>query len=261
MMRTIGAVTLALAVMAIAGFSSEASAGGALLGQVSTGYRHACAVSRGGVQCWGRNGDGQLGNEKTKDSLYPVYAKGLGGGTGVTAVAAGYAHTCAVVNGGLDCWGSNDVGQLGTGGIDSSLVPVAVYAENSGVTAVSAGYLHACAVVNAALQCWGANSEGQLGTGDTNPSLDPVTIISSGVTAVVASAWHTCAIVNGGLECWGANYEGAGYRGNRSIPRSCPGSRTGFRRHVDCREPDPHVRRRELRQRILLGLERLRPAR
>ena len=230
MMRTIGAVTLALAVMAVAGFSSEASAGGAPVGQVSNGYYHSCAVSRGGVQCWGYNADGQLGNNKTQDSLYPVYAFGLGGGSGVTAVSAGYAHTCAVVNGGLQCWGANDAGQLGTGNTVPSLVPVAVYPENGGVTAVSAGYAHTCAVVNTQLQCWGENEDGQLGTGDTNPSSNPVTIIPSGATAVVAGAWHTCAIVNGGLQCWGGNYEGelgTGSTDQSLVPVAVPGLDSG----------------------------------
>ena len=35
---------------------------------------------------------------------------------GVVALAAGYDHTCAVLSGGgVDCWGWNGDGQLGTG--------------------------------------------------------------------------------------------------------------------------------------------------
>ena len=72
---------------------------------VSAGSGHSCAVVSGGVQCWGYNGDGQLGNNSTTHSLVPVQAIAAGGNA--TAAAAGGAHSCAVVNGGVQCWGDN----------------------------------------------------------------------------------------------------------------------------------------------------------
>jgi hypothetical protein len=38
-----------------------------------------------------------------------------GSSTGVTAIAGGGEHTCAIVNGGVKCWGYNDQAQLGRG--------------------------------------------------------------------------------------------------------------------------------------------------
>ena len=50
----------------------------------------------------------------------------------VTAVAAGGGHSCAVVNGGVQCWGYNLEGQLGNGSATQSLVPVQVTGLTSG---------------------------------------------------------------------------------------------------------------------------------
>jgi len=48
---------------------------------------------------------------------------------GATAVDAGETHTCAVVNGGVQCWGSNTSGQLGDGTNSNSLVPKLILAN------------------------------------------------------------------------------------------------------------------------------------
>ena len=46
---------------------------------------------------------------------------------GVVALAAGYYHTCARLSGGgVDCWGYNGYGQLGTGDATDRLTPTRV---------------------------------------------------------------------------------------------------------------------------------------
>jgi alpha-tubulin suppressor-like RCC1 family protein len=144
---------------------------------VSAGSSYSCAVTAaGGAQCWGSNGNGQLGDGTNNDAHSPVDVAGLA--TGVSAVSAGSGpHTCAVVSGGAMCWGYNASGQLGDATHNDSTFPVAVSGLGSGVGAVSAGGSHACDLTTlGAVQCWGMDFSGQLGDGTFTDSSVPVAV-------------------------------------------------------------------------------------
>ena len=200
-------------------------------GSISTGYYYTCALlSTGAVKCWGSNLYGQLGDGSAANATArttPVDVPDLG--SGVTAIAAGERHTCAVLNtGAVKCWGNNDNGQLGDGSNTASLTPVSVPTLSSGVTAIAAGRYHACAVLNTgAVKCWGWNLYGQLGDGSTRQSLTPVSVpsLSSGVTAIAAGERHTCALLStGAVKCWGYNSNGQLGDGSAAsvTPRTTP---------------------------------------
>jgi len=180
--------------------------------QVADGAYHTCAVSaNGGVSCWGNNDRGQLGDNTLTSRLAPVEVIGLS--SGVLAVAAGYMHTCALMeSGGVKCWGFNRFGQLGNGEMFGRRKPVDVVGLQSGVIAIAAGGYHTCALTTGkGVKCWGYNQFGQLGDGTHKDSSLPVDVarLSSGVFAIGAGSWHTCSLSGiGEARCWGANASG-----------------------------------------------------
>jgi hypothetical protein len=124
-------------------------------------------------------------------------------------LAAGGSHTCAVLQGGAYCWGSNASGELGDGTLTDHLTPQPVQGLTSGVLALAAGRDHTCALVGGAVWCWGSNAFGQLGAAGPGSAV-PVSVsgLPSGAQGLVAGAFHTCALVDGGVWCWGANDQG-----------------------------------------------------
>jgi len=186
---------------------------------LSMGSEGGCAVTReGGVKCWGANWAGQLGNGKFEflETPYPVNVFGLS--SGVTIIAAGFKHNCALLaTGGVKCWGYNPWGQLGDGTATDQSRPVAVVDLSSGAVTLSSngildvGY-HTCAVLASGLiKCWGSNNSGQLGDGTRTIRNTPIVVSGTltGAVAVATGGLHTCAIVeNGGAQCWGNNTYG-----------------------------------------------------
>lgn len=187
---------------------------------IAAGYNHTCAVVEGGqVKCFGNNDQGQLGDATTKESWTSVWvadATGDGNLRNVTQIAAGSAHSCALSDGKVYCWGANSKGQLGDGTVSRRTLPVLVKAPGgsaplTGVDSISAGLNHSCAVAGSVAYCWGANNDGQLGDGTQNVSARAIvpTGLSGHVKSLSAGAYHSCALLTTGrVKCWGRNING-----------------------------------------------------
>lgn len=122
-----------------------------------------CALlSSGAVQCWGYNGNGQLGDGSNTNRLVPTAVSGLS--SGVSSIAAGGNHTCArLSSGAVKCWGYNGWGQLGNGNTVDSNVPQTVSGLPSAAN-VTCGFGHTCALTaGGTLYCWGYNRYGSVG--------------------------------------------------------------------------------------------------
>jgi alpha-tubulin suppressor-like RCC1 family protein len=102
--------------------------------EIAAGMFHTCLLKTDGtVQCWGGNAKGQLGPSVLlgANSFKPMTVVDANGNplSGVSHIAAGSNHTCAVLSaGGVMCWGDNSLSQLGvsTAPATMSAVPVAV---------------------------------------------------------------------------------------------------------------------------------------
>lgn len=176
--------------------------------QALTAHMVLCArMNTGTVKCWGSNGSGDLG-DGTTTSDYGAWHDVLNL-TNVSSLETGGfsgGHTCAVMNGGVWCWGANAEGQLGIAKTTTfSSTPVQV----PGITTarqVALGGGYSCAVLtDNTVRCWGLLPNGALGTGTHT-----VQTISgwTGVTSVAAGYAFVCALRSGQVYCFGSNSTG-----------------------------------------------------
>lgn len=180
--------------------------------QISAGDYHSCAVDENAnAWCWGRNGNGRLGDDTTTTSARPVQALLP---SGAKTIDAGDTFTCAIDTSDVAwCWGDNTRGRLGNGTTTSSRTPVAVLNLGPGVKSISTSLFgHACAIdANDEAWCWGYSNGGQVGFSTTLTNATPGRVqgLPSGIMRLEAGHTHSCAIDSvGALWCWGTNGRG-----------------------------------------------------
>ena len=189
----------------------------------------ATAAAVGGVATFSNLSIDQAGAGYTLSAA----ATGLAGATSMpfgvlplvqfVAASAGSEFTCALtMAGGAYCWGSNWLGQLGTGTVSlGGYVPQAVQGSLRfsviSASGASSGQDFACGLtVSGAAYCWGSNGSGQLGIGGPVNASAPMPVAGGlQFTTLAVGGAHACGLTAAGLAyCWGANGYGQLGTGN-----------------------------------------------
>jgi cysteine-rich repeat protein len=190
-----------------------------------------CAVLTGGaLQCWGGNGNNQLGDPTAVgaygDDETPAEAPNVPLGALAAGVDNGSTRVCALTTvGEVRCWGSAGSGGLGYGdtetiGDDETPADAGSISLGGTATDVYVGANHFCALIdNGDVRCWGLPDNGELGLGNNNTVLTPSDVgpIDLGGTAVQLDLdfRHACVLLDtGGVRCWGSGLFGVLGRGN-----------------------------------------------
>jgi alpha-tubulin suppressor-like RCC1 family protein len=145
----------------------------------------------------------------------------------VIAIAAGFQHTCAVLDDGrLKCWGNNENGQLGLGdnrprgdqpGQMGDNLPAVALGTGRRAKAIDANARNTCVILeNDQAKCWGINYQGQLGQGDEvqrgyrpgqmGDALPPIDLGTGRTARQILVGYNiVCAVLdNARAKCWGA---------------------------------------------------------
>jgi alpha-tubulin suppressor-like RCC1 family protein len=174
--------------------------------QITLGGSHSCVIVDGNAYCWGMNGSGQLGLSDLTNRVTPERLSAFTDGA-VTDIAAGFAHTCAIVSDEVWCWGQNTRGQTGTG--MGGPTPNRVTGLD-GPWFVAAGEESTCVIDGSdQVVCWGSGADGRLGHGMLGPNQEPMP-----VTGIESASWldmgaaHVCASSDDTVYCFGLGTSG-----------------------------------------------------
>lgn len=181
---------------------------------VALAERHACISSdaNAAVQCSGIN-DSHQGCREDTFSVADRFTHCTGPNAGVQQLSASSDHSCAITTDAhVFCWGSNFVGQLGTGESGfSTPVRTAPVGLDTDIAEVATGEGFTCVrTTSGEVWCWGSNSYGALGNGTSTAQPLPQRVIDLPPATQLVAAGNTVCVrsTTDMLYCWGRNSSG-----------------------------------------------------
>jgi len=194
-----------------AGFSSPTQVGTSSWRQIAVNRTHAAAIrSDSKLFTWGKNTDGQLGDNSTTTRSSPVQI----GTSAWSYVATGSYHTLAIRSDGLlFSWGQGLFGKLGLNGdpfeAPSESSPTQV-GTSSWLLVQGSEFSSAAIRSDNLLFTWGSASNGMLANNNNEGAIpSPIQIGSASWTALSSKYRSALAIrTNGSLWFWGAGQDG-----------------------------------------------------
>jgi alpha-tubulin suppressor-like RCC1 family protein len=200
--------------------------------QLVAGDYHTCGLAADGLAyCWGHDSNlsnvgGQLGNGGTSlDTESPslVDTSTMIGNKLFVRLSAGRWHTCGLTaDGRVYCWGLDQYGELGDGGVvlstqSPSLVDISTISGNKAFVKITAGDAHTCGLTaDGVAYCWGLDSRGQLGNGGTSQSTQSPSPVDTSIilgnkafVQLTLGLFHTCGLAADHMSyCWGEDEKG-----------------------------------------------------
>ena len=164
----------------------------------------------GTLWTWGRNSEGQLGNNATIERSSPIQT--VAAGTNWKQVSTG-SQACGAIktDGTLWTWGDNTYGQIGDNTTTRRSSPVQTVVGGNNWKQLSFGYNCGAIKTDGTLWMWGAGNNGALGDNTTTSRSSPIQTIAGGTNWKQVSVGNltTAAIkTDGTLWTWGRNNYG-----------------------------------------------------
>jgi alpha-tubulin suppressor-like RCC1 family protein len=182
-------------------------------------------VQTGSLWVWGKNTDGQLGDNTLTHRSSPVQT--VAGGTNWRQVSSSGVTSFGIkTDGTLWGWGANYQGMIGDNTRVAKSSPVQTVAGGTNWKQISAArnaYKTSAIKTDGTLWGWGINTSGELGDGTLLNRSSPVQTVAGGNNwKTVSMSSHTGAIkTDGTLWLWGSNVSG-NIGDNSTITRSSP---------------------------------------
>lgn len=184
---------------------------------ITSGLGHYCSLSQdNSVHCWGAGSFGILGVNTEVNHASPVEIvtyENEADRERILEIESGDFFNCyRTESGRVFCWGSNELGSLGIGNLESRVYPVEVKMPgNARALELELGANHACATLeNDQTACWGLNQSAVI-TPDALSLVSVPVIVDdlAGARQFGLGLAHSCGIFDFGVvKCKGAGANG-----------------------------------------------------